>query len=146
MDLSRRDLLRAAAAMLVDQWAASRSWTEPSHRLPDRKVVLVMCGGIRREETFAGTGYLNIPHIQQELLSQAQKLRNDIQKRAERALKDLEDRTQKLISAIEKQAEKGVEPILRSLNLASRDEVEKLKKRLNHIEKRLEEIAASKAA
>jgi poly(hydroxyalkanoate) granule-associated protein len=82
----------------------------------------------------------------QELLSQAQKLRNDIQKRAERALKDLEERTQQLISAIEKQAGKGVEPILRSLNLASRDEVDKLKKRLNQIEKRLEEVAASKAA
>ena len=82
----------------------------------------------------------------QDLLSQAQKLRNDIQKRAERALKEIEERGQKLVAAFEKQAEKGVEPIIRGLNLPTRDEVEKLKKRIALIEKRLEDIAGSKAA
>jgi polyhydroxyalkanoate synthesis regulator phasin len=82
----------------------------------------------------------------QDLLSQAQKLRNDIQRRAERTIKDIEERGQKIVAAIEKQAEKGLEPLVRSLNLPTRDEVEKLKKRIAHVEKRLEEIAGSKAA
>jgi poly(hydroxyalkanoate) granule-associated protein len=82
----------------------------------------------------------------QDLLAQAQKLRGDLQKRAERAMKDLEERGQKIVSAIEKQAEKSVEPIVRGLNLPTRDEVEKLKKKVAHIEKRLEELAGSKAA
>jgi F0F1-type ATP synthase membrane subunit b/b' len=82
----------------------------------------------------------------EDLLSQAQKLRNDIQRRAERTLKDIEERGQKIVAAIEKQAEKGLEPLIRSLNLPTRDEVEKLKKRILLVEKRLEEIAGSKAA
>jgi poly(hydroxyalkanoate) granule-associated protein len=81
-----------------------------------------------------------------DLLAQAQKLRGDIQKRAERAVKDLDERRQQIIAAIEKQAEKSVEPIVRSLNIPTRDEVEKLKKRIAHLEKRLDEIAGSKAA
>jgi poly(hydroxyalkanoate) granule-associated protein len=82
----------------------------------------------------------------QELITQAQKIRGDIQKRAERAVKDLEERGQKILTAIEKQAEKSVEPIVRGLNLPTRDEVEKLKKKIAQIEKRIEEIASSKAA
>ena len=43
------------------------------------------------------------------------------------------------------QAEKGVEPIVRGLNLPTRDEVQKLKKRMAQLEKRLDEIAGSTA-
>ncbi len=82
----------------------------------------------------------------QDLLSQAQKLRNDIQRRAERTMKDLEERGQKIVAAIERQAEKGMEPFVRGFNLTTRDELEKLKKRVAHVEKRLEEIAGSRAA
>jgi poly(hydroxyalkanoate) granule-associated protein len=82
----------------------------------------------------------------QELIAQAQKVRGDIQKRAERAVKELEERGQKILSAIEKQAEKSVEPIVRGLNLPTRDEIEKLKKKVAQIEKRIEELASSKAA
>lgn len=82
----------------------------------------------------------------QDLLSQAQKLRADIQRRAERTVKEIEERGQKIVAAIEKQAEKGLEPLIRSFNLPTRDELEKLKKRVAHVEKRLEEIAGSKAA
>ena len=59
---------------------------------------------------------------------------------------DLEERGQRIVALIEKQAGKGVEPIVRSLNLPTRDEVEKLKKRLTQLEKRLDEMAGSKAA
>ena len=82
----------------------------------------------------------------EDLLAQAKKLRGDLQKRAERAVKDLEERGQRIVALIEKQAGKGVEPIVRSLNLTTRDEVEKLKKRLTKLEKRLDEMAGSKAA
>ncbi len=82
----------------------------------------------------------------QDLLAQAQKLRGDLQKRAERAVKDLDERRQQIVTAIEKQAEKGVEPIIRGLNIPTRDEVEKLKKRMAQLEKRLDEVAGSKAA
>jgi polyhydroxyalkanoate synthesis regulator phasin len=81
-----------------------------------------------------------------DLLAQAQKLRGDIQKRAERAVKDLEGRGQRLVAMIEKQAEKSVEPIVRGLNLPTREEMDKLKKRMSQLEKRLDEIAGSKAA
>ena len=81
-----------------------------------------------------------------DLLAQAQKLREDLQKRAERAVKDLEERGQRIVAVIEKQAEKGVEPIIHGLNLPTRDEVEKLKKRISHLEKRIDEMAGSKAA
>jgi len=81
-----------------------------------------------------------------DLIAQAQKLSDDLQKRAERAVKDLDDRRQRLIALIEKQAEKSVEPIVRGLNIPTRDEVEKLKKRVTLLEKRLDEMAGSKAA
>ena len=71
---------------------------------------------------------------------------DDLQKRAERAVKDLEERGQRIVALIEKQAEKGVEPIVRGLNLPTREEMEKLKKRMAQLEKRLDEIAGSKAA
>ena len=82
----------------------------------------------------------------EDLLAQAQKLRGDFQKRAERAVKDIEERGQRIVALIEKQAGKSVEPIIRGLNLPTRDEVEKLKKRMVQLEKRLDEMSSSKAA
>ena len=79
----------------------------------------------------------------QDLLAQAQKLRSDLQKRAERAVKDLEERGQKIVAAIEKQAEKSVEPIVRGLNLPTREEVDKLKKKVAQLEKRLHDWYAA---
>lgn len=70
MDLSRRDLLKAAAALLVEQWAEASAIAGTSSPVTDRKVVVVTCGGIRREDTFADTGFSNIPHFSRDLLSQ----------------------------------------------------------------------------
>jgi len=53
MDESRRTLLKATAALLVDQWAAARLGAlaaEPSAGA-GRKVVVLTCGGIRREDS-----------------------------------------------------------------------------------------------
>jgi hypothetical protein len=73
VDASRRNLLKAAAILLVDQWAASRRWAfaRESARTSgesERKVIVVACGGIRRAETFLNTGLGNIPHLYSELL------------------------------------------------------------------------------
>ena len=80
MDLTRRELLTGAAALLVEQWAARRAIAQTSRSAADRKVVLVTCGGMRREDTFASTGYENIPHLNRDLFPQSlfySNLRND---------------------------------------------------------------------
>jgi hypothetical protein len=72
MDASRRNLLKAAAILLVDQWADlhrcafANEFTNSGK--DDRKVIVVACGGIRRAETFHNTGLSNIPHLYRELL------------------------------------------------------------------------------
>lgn len=70
---SRRTVLKAAAALLVDQWAVAHRTAfaaEPALNL-DRKVIVVACGGIRRADTFAETGVQNIPHLFHDLLPQS---------------------------------------------------------------------------
>jgi hypothetical protein len=73
MDASRRDVLKAAAVLLVDQWAMSRQLAFASEAAggpakDERKVIVVACGGIRRAETFHKTGLGNIPHLYGDLL------------------------------------------------------------------------------
>ena len=70
MNVTRRELLKTAAALLVEQWATARAIAEPSQPVTDRKVVLVTCGGMRREDTFAESGFSNIPHLYRDLLPQ----------------------------------------------------------------------------
>jgi len=70
MDLTRRTLLKSAAALMVDQWAGAHLGAlagEPSAGA-GRKIVLVACGGMRREDTFAESGFHNIPHLYRDLL------------------------------------------------------------------------------
>lgn len=71
MSLSRRELLTEAAALLVAQWAGAHGVAESAPSIRDRKVVLVTCGGMRREDTFASSGFANIPHLTQDLLPQS---------------------------------------------------------------------------
>jgi len=71
MDFTRRELLRTAAALLVEQWAAAGTIAGLSRTDTDRKVVLVTCGGMRREDTFADSGFSNIPHLNRDLLPQS---------------------------------------------------------------------------
>ncbi len=73
MDASRRNLLKTAAILLVDGLANSGRFafcrpTVKAAARDDRKVIIVACGGIRREETFLNTGLKNIPHLFQDLL------------------------------------------------------------------------------
>jgi hypothetical protein len=58
---------------MVDQWAGAHLGalaSEPSAGA-GRKVVLVACGGMRREDTFADSGFRNIPHLYRDLLPQS---------------------------------------------------------------------------
>jgi hypothetical protein len=76
MDVSRRSLLKIAAALLVDQWAGSRRGAFASAPVDasaeaGRKVIVVTCGGMRRSECFAESGFDNIPHLYREMLPQS---------------------------------------------------------------------------
>ena len=72
MDISRRDLLKAAAALVVEQWAGARHFVYGEDRTQAaRNVIVVLCGGIRREDTFATSGLANIPHLYGNLLNQS---------------------------------------------------------------------------
>src|ERR1035437_1229111 len=73
MDASRRNLLKAAAILLVDQWAGMRehAFAGESHGASgndERKVIIVACGGIRRSDSFLDTGLGNIPHLSRDLM------------------------------------------------------------------------------
>jgi hypothetical protein len=68
-DLTRRDLMKAAAAVVVEQWAAARHLAFGEDRASaGRKVIIVTCGGMRREDTFSEAGSANIPHLSKELV------------------------------------------------------------------------------
>jgi len=73
MEASRRDLLKAAAILLVDGWASSRrrafaGESSSASGKDERKVIVVACGGIRRSDSFLDSGIGNIPHLYGELL------------------------------------------------------------------------------
>lgn len=73
--------MKAVAALVVEQWAGSRhlSYGE-DRRAAGRKIILVTCGGIRRDDTFSDDGLANIPHLRNDLLPHAAfypSLRND---------------------------------------------------------------------
>lgn len=69
MDLTRRRLLETTAALLVEQWAGMHHLAFGEQRAgAGRKVILVTCGGIRREDTFSADGLANIPHLRDELI------------------------------------------------------------------------------
>ncbi|MDR3777131.1 MAG: hypothetical protein P4K97_09565 [Terracidiphilus sp.] len=73
MDASRRNLLKAAAILMVDHMASTRRSAFAAEPAADsgRKVIIVACGGVRRAETFSASGFQNIPHLYKDLLPQS---------------------------------------------------------------------------
>jgi polyhydroxyalkanoate synthesis regulator phasin len=71
------------------------------------------------------------------LFSQAQRLRADLEKRARRASKDVESRAERFLSTLEKEATKRLDPLLRRLDLPSRQELHNLSRRIGQLERRL---------
>ena len=59
MDAVRRNLLKAAAILIVDQWAGLHRTALASAPKENagRKVIVVACGGIRREDSFSESGF-----------------------------------------------------------------------------------------
>src|SRR5580765_5919141 len=75
------------------------------------------------------------------LLSDARKLQVDLRKRAEKAIRDIESRRSRILATLEEQATRVVESVVKTLNVATADELAELKKRMGDLERRLETLA-----
>lgn len=73
----------------------------------------------------------------ERLFRQAQRLRGDLERRAQRASKDVESRAERFLSTLEKETFKRVGPILKRLDVPSRDELRQLSQRLVQLERKL---------
>jgi len=80
------------------------------------------------------------------LFSQAQRLRTDLEKRAQRASKDVESRAERLLSTLEKEAGRRVGPLLKRLDLPTRNEIKALSKRIARLERQISDRPAASAA
>jgi polyhydroxyalkanoate synthesis regulator phasin len=72
------------------------------------------------------------------LTADVDRMRHDLRKRGDKVLADTRKRTERLTAEIQKRVEGAMTPLARSLDVASRSEVERLRKRLDHLEHRLE--------
>jgi len=72
MDASKRAFLRTVAAMAVERATANLKGAQGNrgNRL-DRRLIIVITGGMRVQETFSQAGQANIPHLCQDLLPHA---------------------------------------------------------------------------
>jgi hypothetical protein len=69
-DSRRRDLLRAAAALLADTFLPRRGLAAAGADVANRAIVVTFGGGVRWEDTFAPEGWPNIPHLVSDLVPQ----------------------------------------------------------------------------
>jgi len=67
-------------------------------------------------------------------IKEAQRLRADFEKLVKRASKDLESRPKQFLTMIEKEAERRLEPIVRRVLGPSRQEIQKLSRRVRELE------------
>lgn len=74
------------------------------------------------------------------LFSQAQRLRTDLEKRAQRASRDVESRAERFLSTLEKEAGKRIAPLLKRLDLPSRQEIHNLSRRIGQLERRVRSL------
>ncbi len=72
-DISKRNFLKAATMLAAGSLVAqhSRVFAEPASATSGNKVVLLLSGGVRRQETFSTEGVANIPNLSGKLLSQS---------------------------------------------------------------------------
>ena len=84
------------------------------------------------------------PVVDQVLaLVDVRRLRADVPKQAERAVRELDARRARLMAALEGQLERLTDPVVRELRAAAR-EVEDIKRRIAHVERRLETFVREK--
>lgn len=82
MDASKRAFLQSVAAIMVGRFAPHRLVASPggARSRPDRRLIVVITGGMRRQETFSARGRVNIPHLSRDLLPNSlfySQVRND---------------------------------------------------------------------
>jgi hypothetical protein len=82
MDLSKRTFLRAAGILVANSILARpiRGGLSSRSNADGRKVVVVIWGGVRDQETFSPDGLINIPHLANELGPESlfyRRVRND---------------------------------------------------------------------
>jgi len=73
----------------------------------------------------------------ENLFRQALRLREDLEKRAQRASRDVESRAERFLATLEKETAKRVSPLLKRLDLPSRQDVQALARRVSQIERDL---------
>lgn len=68
-DVSRRIFLQAAGLLVAEEVLARNSFAHGREirKGPEQKVILVVPGGVRRQETFSPQGFKNIPHLANDL-------------------------------------------------------------------------------
>jgi len=73
MDSTKREFLQAVAGIVVERLASGNLHAAQGRRKnrPDRRLILVITGGVRRQETFSEGGRQNIPHLVGDLLPKA---------------------------------------------------------------------------
>ncbi len=73
----------------------------------------------------------------ERLVGEAHRVRLDLQARAVRTSKSLEVRAERLVGAVEREARRRLAPLLKQLNLPTREEVDGLTKRLAELERKI---------
>jgi vacuolar-type H+-ATPase subunit H len=72
-----------------------------------------------------------------------EKARVNLRKRTDKALREARKRVERVTSDVQKRVEKAVSPVTRNFEFASRKDIDSLRKRIDHIERRLAERAAT---
>jgi len=73
MDISRRAFFQSLAALTVAEWAQQRGRGLHAQAIDSSRprVIVLSCGGVRRQESFSTEGVANIPHLYRDLLPQS---------------------------------------------------------------------------
>lgn len=81
MDASKRAFLQTVASIIVEQFVPGKlTASHGGGARPDRRLIMVITGGMRWKETFSESGRANIPHLWGDLLPNSlfyPRLRND---------------------------------------------------------------------
>ncbi len=80
------------------------------------------------------------------MLSDARKLQTDLRKRAEKALEELEARRARILATLEESVSAAVETVVKTLNVATQNELADLRKRVTELERRLDALSKERAA
>jgi len=73
-----------------------------------------------------------------QLQANVDRARHDFRKRSEKLVAEMRKRTEHLAANVQKRIENVVTPLTKGLDVASRAEVERLRRRLEHLEHRIE--------